>query len=309
MTSDLERHPTAPPKRLPEDGLPEDGLAADGLFEDQGPDEDPDDALSWKPAPTPLGELLAHVLKGEPAPAGEADEVFRRADRLRRRRTRVLLTAAAVIAATVVLAGYLLTTTLLPARDAAGPPPAGRAGGSSAVPVPSTVTDGVLAVIAPMVDGDHRRIEPRPPARGFGWRQYSVLAADGRPHGTVQVAVFSRPGDFCFPRRDDQDGCAPADRTGDGVDYLRYGDGTDPGWQVNEAIARRGSDGRTVAVMATGERDATDPADAVPPLNNRQVGQLATDQRLFDAFGPEESCDGPSAGACPVLKVPVPEAG
>jgi len=251
----------------------------------------------------PLGELLGHVLEGEPTPGDEVDEVFRRAEVLRRRRTRLLLICGAAIAATIVLAGYLLTTTLLPAR---GAPPELRASRPSAVPVPSVIADPVLALIAPKIDGARLRIVPRPPGRGFGWRQYSVLAADGRPRGTVQVAVYARPHGLCFPRRDGEHGCARKDRAG-GIDYVRYDGGTDPEWQVNETIARRAADGRTVALTATGERDVTDPADATPPLSAREVGELATDPRLFTAFGPSEGCDGDAAGACPVLKVPVPE--
>jgi subtilisin family serine protease len=279
----------------------------------------------------PLREVLGHVLEGEPALAGEVDEVFRRADVLGRRRTRLLLAAGATIAAIVVLAGYLLTTTLLPARGAAEGRPLAPPARPSAVPAPSALApsalapsalapsalapsgpvpsangDPVLALIAPIVVGDHLQIVPRPPAHGFGWRQYSVLTAGKQPRGTVQVAVFARPGGLCFPKRDGHDGCARTDRAG-GIDYLRYGDGTDPDWQVNEAIARRASDGRTLALMATGERDENDPPAAVPPLSGREIERLATDPRLLDAFGPEERCDGPSADACPVLKVPVPD--
>lgn len=255
----------------------------------------------------PLAELLGHVLEGEPALAGEVDEVFRRAEALRRRRTRLLLIAGASITVVIVLAGYLLTTTLLPARGAPRALPVSPAITASAAPVPSAIADPVLALLVPMADAAHLRIVPRPPERGLGWRQYSVLTARGRPHGTVQVAVFSRPEGLCFPRRNGKDGCARADRAGGGVDYVHYGEGTDPDWQVNEAIARRTSDGRTVALMATGERDVTDPADAEPPLSGSQVEQLATDPRLLAAFGSGEGCDGPSSGACPVFKVPVPE--
>jgi hypothetical protein len=267
-------------------------------------DPAPEDVPAAAAATVPLGDLLGHVLEGEPALAGEVDEIFRRADALRRRRTRLLLIAGATIAALIVLAGYLLTTTLLPARGASRALPTGPA---SAVPVPSAIADPVLALVAPMIDGDHRRIVPRPPARGFGWRQYSVLTANGHSHGTVQLAVFARPGGLCFARRDGKDGCARTDRAGGGVDYVPYGGGTDPDWQVNEVIARRTADGRTIAVMATGERNVADPADGVPPLNANQVKQLATDQRLLDAFGAREGCDGPSANACPVFKVPVPD--
>jgi hypothetical protein len=256
----------------------------------------------------PLVELLGHVLEGEPGLVDEIDEVFRRAERLRRRRTRLLLIAGASIAAIIVLGGYLLTTTLLPARGTPQARPASHPSAPSAVPVPSAIADPVLALIAPMIDGDHLRIVPRPPARGFGWRQYSVLTASDEPRGTVQVAIFARPDDLCFPRRNGKDGCARPDKTATGVDFLRYGDGTDPDWQVNEAIARRTADGRTVAVMATGEREATDPADATPPLSGDEVKSLAIDARLLTAFGPKEGCDGPAADACSVFKVPVPDA-
>jgi hypothetical protein len=259
----------------------------------------------------PLGELLGHVLAGEPALSDEIDAVFRRAETLRRRRTRLLLTAGAAIAATIVIAGYLLTTTLLPAEGTPQVRPAAHATAPSAVPVPvpSTIADPVLALVAPVVDAAHLRIVPRPPERGFGWRQYSVLAANGQPRGTIQVAVFARPAGLCFPQRNGKDGCTAADRAGDGVDYVRYGAGTDPDWQVNQVIARRAGDGRTVALMATGERDVTDPADATPPLSGSQAERLATDPRLLAAFGSREGCDGAASNACPVFKVPVPEAG
>jgi hypothetical protein len=167
----------------------------------------------------PLAELLGHVLEGEPAPADEVDAVFRRADRLRRRRTRLLLIAGAAIAATIVLAGYLLTTTLLPVRGVPKARPPRAASAPSVVPVPSAIADPVLALIAPVIDGDQLRIVPSSPARGFGWRQYSVLTAGGQPRGTVQVATYARPGDLCFPRHDGKDGCARAGKASGGVDY------------------------------------------------------------------------------------------
>ncbi len=247
-----------------------------------------------------LGEMLEHVLAGEPALADEVNAVFRRADELRRRRTRLLLAAGAMITGTIVLAGYLLTTTLLPARGVTRA--LGTADRPAAVPVPSTISDPVLAVLAPVVDAGHVQIVPRPPQRGFGWRQYSVLTADGAPRGTVEVAVYGRPDGLCFPRPDGHDGCASADRVG-GVDYLRYDD-ADPDWQVNETIARQVGSGRTVALMASGER--ADVADGRPALSGSQIERLATGAGLLAAFGAREQCDGPSAGACPVFKVPVP---
>ena len=58
--------------------------------------------------------------------------------------------------------------------------------------------------------------------------------------------------------------------------------------------------------MATGERAPTTPAAGEPALTGAQIEQVATDRRLFDAFGQDEDCFGPSAGACPAFKVPVP---
>ena len=254
----------------------------------------------------PLGEMLEHVLAGEPAIADEVDTVFRQADALRRRRTRTLLAAGAAIAGTIVLAGYLLTTTLLPAR---GAPPSGPAASRpSAVPVPSAIADPMLAVLAPVVDAGRLRIVPRPPQRGYGWRQYSVLTPDGKPRGTVEVAVYARPDGLCFPRHDGRDGCAPVEHAAGGIDYVRYGGDTDPDWQVNQTIARHKAGGRTVALMATGERDVADPADGRPALSGSQIVRLATGPGLLAAFGAGERCDGPPADACPVFKVPVPSA-
>jgi hypothetical protein len=258
----------------------------------------------------PLGEMLERALVGEPAPADEVAAVFRRADALRRRRVRLVLVAGAVIVGTVALGGYLVTTTLLPVRsspraDSAAVVRAGSGIGRSAVPVPSAIADPVLAALAPAVDAGHLRIVPRPPQRGFGWRQYSVLTADGKPRGTVGVAVYARPDRFCFPRRDGHTGCASADHAAGGIDYVRYDD-AEPDWQVNQTIARRAADGRTIALMAAGERDVTDPADGRPALSARQIERLATDPRLMAAFGPRERCDGAPAEACPVFRVPVP---
>jgi hypothetical protein len=252
----------------------------------------------------PLAEMLERVLDGEPQPADEVDAVFRRADELRRRRTRLLLAAGALIVGTIVLAGYLLTTTLLPARGAPRVRPTVTR--PSAVPVPSTISDPVLAVFAPVVDAGHLRIVPRPPQRGYGWRVYSVLTADGQARGTIEVAIYGRPHGLCFPRRNGQAGCAQAEHTAGGLDYVRYNDGADPDWQVNETIVRRRADGRTVALMASGERDAADPAGGRPALSGSQIEQLATGSGLFAAFGGRERCDGPPADACPVFQVPVP---
>jgi hypothetical protein len=249
-----------------------------------------------------LGELLEHILDGEPALGDEVDAVFRRAEALRRRRARLLVAAGAGAVAGIVAAGYLLATTLLPATvepaPVAAPPP-------SAVPVPSAIADPVLAIIAPLVDGEKMTIRPRPPERGNGWRQYSVTA-DGEPRGTVQVAVYPAPDDLCFPKQGKRKKCARTDWAPRGIEYVRYDDEDDPDWQVHQTIARRISDGRTMAVMATGERGTDNPSRGKPALSGAQVEKIATDPRLGDAFGPDEECTGPSADACPVFRVPVP---
>ncbi len=206
---------------------------------------------------------------------------------------------------------------------------------SSASNTPGAGGDPVLAVIAPLLDDTGMRIVPRPPERGAGWRQYSVFDADGEPRGTVVTAVYSIPDSLCFPPPDEQSTppdeqstppdeqstppdeheqstppdeqhrCASADRTGDGMEYLRYDDLRDE-WQTHETIARRRSDGRTVVVMATGPRDKKQTLAGRPPLTGVQTRQIATDQHLADAFGPNEQCDGPAASACPVFRVMVP---
>jgi len=62
----------------------------------------------------PLSRLLEHVLDGEPAIGDEIDEIFRRADRLRRRRIQALIGAGLVVVAVIAAAGYALTSTLMP---------------------------------------------------------------------------------------------------------------------------------------------------------------------------------------------------
>jgi len=252
-----------------------------------------------------LGDLFERVLAGEPALGDEVDAVFRDAERLRRRRTRLLLTVGAATAGALVLAGYLLTSTLLPARGA--PPAAAPTRG--ATPKPSAVSDPVLRVIAPIVDGERMRILPPQPERGPGWRRYAVLDHDGRPLGVVEVAVYAVPQSMCFPAPGGWGGCARAEDAAGGVQFVRYDGAGDPQWQVNETIARRTADGRTVAVMAAGERGAADSAGR-PALSGAQVRQIATDIRLIAAFGPRERCNGPAAaGACPAFPVPVPTTG
>ena len=259
----------------------------------------------------PLSRLLEHVLDGEPVIGDEIDEVFRRADRLRRRRIQALIGAGLAAVAVIAAAGYTLTSTLMPTGKTAAPSAGPHATAlPSAVqlpsPVPSTVTDPVLGLLAPIVDGRKERITPRPPERGNGWRQYSVTDQDGTPRGTVAVAVYATGPNICFPVPAAPHKCAKVEWAPAGVEYVRYDDEKDQDWQVHQTIARRISDGRTIALMATGERGDADPADGKPGLTGAQIEQVATDRRLLDAFGKDEDCFGPSSGACPAFKVPVP---
>jgi len=116
--------------------------------------------------------------------------------------------------------------------------------------------------------------------------------------------VYAAPDGLCFPVLADPEACARPDRAGDDVEYVRYADDSDVDWQVHEAIARRRSDGRVVAVMATGERGTGDAVAGRPPLSPAQTAALAADPALMAAFHAEESCNGTDP-ACPVLKVAV----
>ncbi|GAA0476764.1 hypothetical protein Ade02nite_43310 [Paractinoplanes deccanensis] len=244
-----------------------------------------------------LRELLEHVVEGEPSIAGEVDAVFRRADRLRRRRARLLLGSGVLAAGAVVAAGYLLTTTLLPGAPVAEPVPVVVSTPATVEPAPVASADPVRQVIEPLIEGRGLEITPRSPERGEGWRRYEVRDEDG-PRGTVEVAAFDKPGDYCFPVKADDKACARVDKAG-GLEFVRYDDDSDKDWQVRETIARRVSDGRTVAVMATGERDVG-AERGKPGLTGAQVEQVATDERVLDAFGDEECGEG-----CPALRTPV----
>jgi hypothetical protein len=214
----------------------------------------------------------------------------------------VVLAGLAAIAL-VVLLGYALTTVLLP-----GPKARSTAAVAGPQPRPSAVLDLVLTVLAPPVDAKGYRIVPRQPAAGVGWRQYMVLNAAGEPRGLVEVAVYDAPAGLCLPVLAQPAACALPDRTRAGIEYARYAETGDVDWQVHEVIARRVVDGRTLAVMATGERGTGSARQGEPPLTMVEVAQAATDPRLPDAFGVGERCNMP-APACPILRVPVRPAG
>lgn len=250
-----------------------------------------------------LTAVLERACAGEPAPGDAVPDIVRRADRLRRRRARGVILAGLVAIVLVVLLGYALTTVLLP-----GPKPRSTAAVPVPQPRPSAVLDPVLAVLAPQVDAKGHRIVPRPPAAGSGWRQYAVLDADGRPRGLVEVSVYDAPAGLCLPVRAEPDACALPDRTGAGVEYSRYAETSDVDWQVHEVIARRPVDGRTVAVMATGERGTGSAERGEPPLTTAEAAAVATNVRLPDGFGLGERCN-PPAPDCPILRVPVRPAG
>jgi hypothetical protein len=259
----------------------------------------------------PLSQLLERVLEGEPAPGDEIDEVFRRADRLYRRRIQAVVAAGIAVIAVIAAAGYALTSTLMPTGHPATPavaPYAATTAGSAPSPSRSPVADPVLGLLAPVAGGRKERVHPRPPARGNGWRQYSVTGQDGAPRGTVAVAVYATGKTLCFPVPAAPRRCAKVEWAPAGVEYVRYDEQNERDWQVRQTIARRISDGRTIALMAAGERGAGNAAAGKPGLTGAQVERLATDRRLFDAFGKDEDCFGPSSGACPAFKVPVPAA-
>ena len=133
--------------------------------------------------------------------------------------------------------------------------------------------------------------------KGDGWRRYHVVDGD-QPRGAVDVAVYDRPEDYCFPVKADKKACARADEAA-GLEFVRYDDVSDADWQVRQTIARRLSDGRTVAVMATGKRDVG-AERGKPALTGAQVELVATDERVLDAFGGEACGNG-----CPPFRTPI----
>jgi hypothetical protein len=243
-----------------------------------------------------LGDLLEQALRTEPPVSDGVAAVYRRAEAIRRRRAGTVVAVGVAAVVLVAALGYVLTTAILPA-------PVQRSAAATAAP--AARPDPALLAVRGAVP-DTLRVVPREPVRGQGWRQYTVLnRTSGRPRGLVEIAVYRAPGGLCFPVLADPDACALPDRAGNDVEYVRYADDSDVDWQVHQAIARRRSDGRVVAVMATGERGTGDAMAGRPPLTPAQAARLAADPALMAAFGPAESCTGPDP-ACPVLKVEVP---
>jgi hypothetical protein len=244
------------------------------------------------------GGLLAGVLVGEPEVGDGVAAVYRLAEKMRRRRVRRVVAAGLVSAAVVAAFGYGLATAVIPA-----PYQLSRQAAPVAGPAPAV--DQVLVALDPVLRENGLRAVRREPSAGPGWRQYAVAhATSGRPRGLIEVAAYSAPDGLCFPVLKDREACARPMGGGD-VEYARYTDDQDVDWQVQQVIARRLSDGRVIAVMATGERGTGKRADGRAPLTAAQVARVAVDVRVMSAFAVDEDCTGPDA-ACPVLKVPVP---
>jgi hypothetical protein len=243
-----------------------------------------------------MTDLLLEALPEREPPIGDAvEDIFRRAEAVRRRRIRALLAAAALAVGGIVAVGCVLTTLLLPAAPPRHP---ATAGGTSA---PS---DSVLEVIRPVFRSSGLRVVAREPARGAGWRRYRVLTSNGRPRGIVEISAYPATTRLCFPVRGHPGVCARPDLAAGGVAYARYAADRDVDWQVNEVIARY-PDGRVIVVQATGERGTGTAAGGRPPLSALMAARIATDPRIAGAFGDGDRC---TAG-CPISMVPVTPAG
>jgi len=238
-----------------------------------------------------LAERLSRAFDDEPATGDAVDAVFRRVERTRRRRIRRVLLGALAAVVLVAAAGYGLTTALIPAT----------AGSASPVPAP-VAGDQVLAALERAGGG---RVLPRSPARGPGWRRYTALDERGLAHGMIVVVVYTVPGALCLPVLADEGACALLESAAGDRQYARYSWDANIDWQVTEAIARRLPDGRTVAVLATGQRGTEDAVSGRPPLTARQAVAAAIDPALMDDFAATERCDDVTPG-CPRLRVAVP---
>lgn len=242
-----------------------------------------------------MTDMLAKAVPDAEPPIGDAvEDIFRRAEAVRRRRVGALLAAAALAVAGIVALGFALTALLLP--NAPRPAPAGR----SAPPA-----DPVLDVLRPVLRTSGLRVLAREPARGPGWRRYRVLTSNGRSRGMVEISAYAQRNGLCFPVRGHPGVCARPDVAAGGVAYARYTDDRDVDWQVNEVIARF-VDGRVIVVQATGERGTGTAAGGRPPLSALVAARIATDPRVAAGFGDRnDRCP----AACPVLMVPVRPAG
>jgi hypothetical protein len=241
-------------------------------------------------------DLLFEALPEREPPIGDAvEDIFRRAEAVRRRRVRALFAAAALAVGGIVAVGYVLTTLLLPATPPRQPATAGG------TPAPS---DPVLDVIRPVFRASGLRIVAREPARGDGWRRYRVLTPNGRSRGIVEISAYPAGTGLCFPVRGHPGVCARPEFAAGGVAYARYANDLDVNWQANEVIARF-PDGRVIVVQATGERGTGTATGGHPPLSALVVARIATDPRIAAAYGNGDLC----TAACPILKVPVRPAG
>jgi hypothetical protein len=245
-----------------------------------------------------MTDVLLEALPEHEPPVGDAvEDIFRRAEAVRRRAIGALLAAAALAVVGIVAAGYVITILLLPAT------PPRRAAPAAGVPGPA---DPVLEAVRPALRASGLRVVAREPARGNGWRRYRVLAPNGRSRGDIEISAYAAPARLCFPVRGHPGVCARPERTAGGVAYVRYAADTGVNWQINEVIAGW-PDGRVIVVQATGERGTVTAAGGRPPVSALVAARLATDPRIAAGFGADDQdrC----AAACPVLAVPVRPAG
>ena len=238
-----------------------------------------------------LAERLTRAFDDEPAAGDAVDAVFRRAERTRRRRIRRVLLGGLAAVVLVAAVGYGLATLLIPTTV------------SSAAPRPAaSADDQVLAAIERAGDV---RVVPRSPARGPGWRRYTAVDHRGVARGMIVVVVYSVPGTLCLPVLADKQACALLESAAGDRQYARYSWDQNIDWQVTQAVARRLPDGRTVAVVATGQRGTGNAETGRPPLTAQQAAAAATDPALMNAFADAEHCDD-ATPACPRLRVTVP---
>jgi hypothetical protein len=246
-----------------------------------------------------MTDVLVEALPDQEPPVGDAvEDIFRRAEVVRRRRVRALLAAAALAVVGIVAVGYALTALLLPTAPRHAPAEAGNT---------SAPGDAVRDLIRPVLAASGLRLVPHEPARGDGWRRYRVLAPNGRSRGVIEISAYPAPNGLCFPVRGHPGVCARPDVAAGGVAYVRYTTNGDVNWQVNEVIARF-PDGRMIVVQAMGERGTGTGAAGRPPLSALVAARIAADPRIAAGFGDgdEDRC----AAECPVLRVPVrPAAG